>query len=163
MRYGQLRKYDIANGDGIRTTLFVTGCTHGCFNCFNEEYQSFAAGELWTDEAEDTLLSYLQDEQVAGLTLLGGEPFQNREGLIPVLRHVREIVPEKSIWVYSGYTWEELIADALSLEMLQLCDILVDGPYVDALRDPVLAFRGSSNQRIIDIKKSLAHGQVVLK
>lgn len=162
MNYESMRKYDIANGVGIRTTLFVTGCTHNCFNCFNADIQDFQAGQPWDDEAMNTLLSYVKDEQVRGLTLLGGEPFQNVPTLTEVVRQVREAVPEKDIWVYSGYVWKDLMADPTKLELLQLCDVLVDGPYVDHLRDPMLQFRGSSNQRIIDIKASFLAGEVVL-
>ena len=159
MNYGQIRKLDIANGSGIRTSIFVTGCTHKCFNCFNEEYQDPTAGKPWTDKE---VLSYVSDPNVAGLTLLGGEPFQNVDGLLPVVRKVRETVPEKDIWAYSGYTWDELTACPSKRQLLEQCDILVDGKFVDALRDPSLRFRGSKNQRIIDVKKSLAKGEVVI-
>lgn len=162
MNYGQIRKLDIANGSGIRTSIFVTGCTHKCFNCFNEEYQDPTAGKPWTDKETAEVLSYVSDPNVAGLTLLGGEPFQNVDGLLPVVRKVREIVPEKDIWAYSGYTWDELTACPSKRQLLEQCDILVDGKFVDALRDPSLRFRGSKNQRIIDVKKSLAKGEVVI-
>ena len=162
MNYGQIRKLDIANGSGIRTSIFVTGCTHKCFNCFNEEYQDPTAGKPWTDKETAEVLSYVSDPNVAGLTLLGGEPFQNVDGLLPVVRKVRETVPEKDIWAYSGYTWDELTACPSKRQLLEQCDILVDGKFVDALRDPSLCFRGSKNQRIIDVKKSLAKGEVVI-
>ncbi len=161
MRYGQMRKYDIANGVGIRSTLFVTGCTHHCYNCFNEEYQDFQAGKEWTAEEEGELLSYLRDPRVTGLTVLGGEPFQNTNGLIPLLKKVREEI-KKSIWIYSGYTWEEIQEDEKRKELLQLADVLVDGRFVDALKDPMLRFRGSSNQRVINVPASLAAGQIIL-
>ena len=162
MNYGQIRKLDIANGSGIRTSIFVTGCTHKCFNCFNEEYQDPTAGKPWTDKETAEVLSYVSDPNVAGLTLLGGEPFQNVDGLLPVVRKVRETVPEKDIWAYSGYTWDELTACPSKRQLLEQCDILVDGKFVDALRDPSLRFRGSKNQRIIDVKKSWAKGEVVI-
>lgn len=162
MNYGQIRKLDIANGSGIRTSIFVTGCTHKCFNCFNEEYQDPTEGKPWTDKETAEVLSYVSDPNVAGLTLLGGEPFQNVDGLLPVVRKVRETVPEKDIWAYSGYTWDELTACPSKRQLLEQCDILVDGKFVDALRDPSLRFRGSKNQRIIDVKKSLAKGEVVI-
>ena len=162
MRYGQIRHYDIANGEGIRTSIFVTGCTHNCPNCFNVEYQNFQAGELWTDKETATVVDYINDPNVAGLTLLGGEPMQNVEGLIEVVRAVRAAQPQKNIWVYSGYTWEEIISDPVRLSLLRLCDVLVDGRFVDALRDPALRFRGSSNQRVIAIGESLLQGKVVL-
>lgn len=161
MRYGQMRKYDIANGVGIRSTLFVTGCTHHCYHCFNEEYQDFQAGQEWTEQSEALLLSYLKDEHVSGLTVLGGEPMQNTEGLIPLLKKIRENV-DKSIWIYSGYTWEEIQASAERLALASLADVLVDGRFVEELKDPGLRFRGSSNQRIIDVQASLKEGKVVL-
>lgn len=162
MRYGQIRHYDIANGEGIRTSIFVTGCTHNCPKCFNVEYQNFQAGNLWTDKETATVVDYINDPNVAGLTLLGGEPMQNVEGLIEVVRAVRAAQPQKNIWVYSGYTWEEIISDPVRLSLLRLCDVLVDGRFVDALRDPALRFRGSSNQRVIAIGESLLQGKVVL-
>ena len=162
MRYGQLRQYDIANGEGIRTSLFVTGCTHGCYNCFNEEYQDFSAGQEWTESDTERLISYVSAPACSGLTLLGGEPFQNVDGLLPRVDRVLEVVPQKLIWVYSGYTYEEILACPNKRQLLERCHILVDGKFVDDLRDPGLAFRGSSNQRIIDIQKSLQCGEVVL-
>ena len=162
MRYGQLRQYDIANGEGIRTSLFVTGCTHGCFNCFNEEYQDFSAGQEWTESDTDRLISYVSAPACSGLTLLGGEPFQNVDGLLPLVDRVLAVVPQKLIWVYSGYTYEEILACPNKRQLLERCHILVDGKFVDDLRDPSLAFRGSSNQRIIDIQKSLQCREIVL-
>ena len=162
MRYGQLRQYDIANGEGIRTSLFVTGCTHCCYNCFNEEYQDFSAGQEWTKSDTERLLSYVKAPACSGLTLLGGEPFQNIEGLIPLVDRVLEVAPEKPIWVYSGYTYEEILGCPNKRQLLERCHILVDGKFIDELRDPALAFRGSSNQRIIDIQASLQQGDVVL-
>ena len=162
MRYGQLRQYDIANGEGIRTSLFVTGCTHCCYNCFNEEYQDFSAGQEWTESDTERLLSYVKAPACSGLTLLGGEPFQNIEGLIPLVDRVLEVAPQKPIWVYSGYTYEEILGCPNKRQLLERCHVLVDGKFVDELRDPALAFRGSSNQRIIDIQASLEQGEVVL-
>lgn len=160
MRYGQLRKFDIANGEGIRTSLFVTGCTHNCPGCFNEEYQSFSAGMLWDEKAEEMLIEYTKNPQVKGLTILGGEPMENTDGLIPVVQRVKKEV-NKSIWIYSGYRWEEIIKDKKMKELLQFTDILVDGPFKIDLKDLSLKFRGSSNQRIIDVQKSLVNGQIV--
>ena len=162
MRYGQLRQYDIANGEGIRTSLFVTGCTHGCYNCFNEEYQYFSAGQEWTESDTERLISYVSAPACSGLTLLGGEPFQNVDGLLLLVDRVLAVVPQKLIWVYSGYTYEEILACPNKRQLLERCHILVDGKFVDDLRDPGLAFRGSSNQRIIDIQASLRQGDVVL-
>lgn len=160
MKYSQIRKYDVANGEGIRSTIFVTGCTHGCKGCFNQEYWDFNYGDDWDQEATDKIISYLKDPNVSGLTLLGGEPMQNLE-LTNVLRDIKEQV-QKNIWIYSGYTYEQIIADPKKLDLLKECDILVDGLFVEKLKNLKLKFRGSENQRIIDIKKSLESGEVVI-
>lgn len=160
MRYGQIRKYDVANGTGIRTSIFVTGCTHKCPECFNEEYQDFSAGKLWTDKETQTIITYLQDSNVTGLTLLGGEPMQNLE-LIQILAEVKKAV-DKPIWIYSGYTFEQIMKDQKKKELLGMCHVLVDGLFINELKDLKLKFRGSSNQRIIDIGKSIEQGKPVL-
>ena len=160
MRYAQIRKMDIANGEGIRVSIFVTGCTHKCKGCFNGAYQDFAFGEIWTDDTTKEVINYLKNDVIDGLTLLGGEPMQNL-GLIDILRKIKEEV-EKSIWIYSGYTFEQIISDEKKLALLKECDVLVDGLFVEDLLDLKLRFRGSSNQRIIDIKKSLDEKQVCL-
>lgn len=162
MRYGQIRQYDIANGPGIRATVFVTGCSRRCVNCFNEEYQDFNAGSEWTAAETERLISYLQDDTNSGLTLLGGEPMENAEDLLELVQAVRRAVPEKSIWVYSGFLYEEILTQPARKALLEACDVLVDGPFVDALKDPGLYFRGSSNQRIIDVAKSREAGRAVL-
>lgn len=162
MRYGQIRQYDIANGPGIRATVFVTGCSRHCVNCFNEEYQDFNAGSEWTAAETERLISYLQDDTNSGLTLLGGEPMENADDLLELVQAVRRAVPEKSIWVYSGFLYEEILAQPARKALLEACDVLVDGPFVDALKDPGLYFRGSSNQRVIDVAKSREAGKAVL-
>ena len=162
MRYGQIRQYDIANGPGIRATVFVTGCSRRCVNCFNEEYQDFNAGSEWTAAETERLISYLQDDTNSGLTLLGGEPMENADDLLELVQAVRRAVPEKSIWVYSGFLYEEILTQPARKALLEACDVLVDGPFVDALKDPGLYFRGSSNQRIIDVAKSREAGRAVL-
>ena len=162
MRYGQIRQYDIANGPGIRATVFVTGCSRHCVNCFNEEYQDFNAGSEWTAAETERLISYLQDDTNSGLTLLGGEPMENAEDLLELVQAVRRAVPGKSIWVYSGFLYEEILTQPARKALLEACDVLVDGPFVDALKDPGLYFRGSSNQRIIDVAKSREAGRAVL-
>lgn len=162
MRYGQIRQFDIANGPGIRVSVFVTGCTHGCVNCFNVEYQRFDAGNVWTKKETQQVLTYLQNPAVKGLTLLGGEPMQNTEGLIPLVQAVKKFFPHKDIWVYSGFVYEQIIKDKEKKKLLSICDILVDGPFIDALKDPALYFRGSSNQRIIQITPSLEQGKITL-
>ena len=161
MNYAQIRKYDVANGPGIRTTIFVTGCTHNCKECFNKEYQDFNFGDPWTDKDTEMVKDYLNQPEVAGLTLLGGEPFQNVEGLVPLLKEIRKST-DKDIWIFSGDTFEAIKADEKKFELLKLCDVLVDGPFVIELKDLRLKFRGSSNQRIIKIKDSIEEDKVVL-
>lgn len=161
MNFAQIRKYDVANGPGIRTTIFVTGCTHKCHNCFNEEYQDFDFGDPWTQKETDEVIEDLKLDEVKGLTILGGEPFQNEVDLLQVLRDIKKEV-QKDIWIFSGYTYEEILKDEDKKKLLEECDVLVDGRFVEALKDLSLRFRGSSNQRIIDIKKSLESNEVVL-
>ena len=161
MNFAQIRKYDVANGPGIRTTIFVTGGTHKCPNCFNEEYQDFNFGNPWTRKETDEVIEDLKLDEVKGLTVLGGEPFQNEVDLLQVLRDIKKEV-QKDIWIFSGYTYEEILKDQDKKKLLEECDVLVDGRFVEALKDLSLRFRGSSNQRIIDIKKSLEANEVVL-
>lgn len=161
MRYGQIRQFDIANGTGIRSSLFVTGCTRHCPECFNEEYQDFQAGKLWTQAETNQIIQWVRDPNVSGLTLLGGEPMQNAEGLADVVRQVKKKTG-KTVWVFSGYLWEEIITDPVKKKLLILCDVLVDGPFISARSDPKLRFHGSSNQRVIDIPVSLESGTPVL-
>ena len=161
MRYGQMRKFDVANGEGIRTNLFVTGCSHHCPDCFNEEYQDFQAGILWDEKAEEELFSYINNPHSVGLTLLGGEPMQNTEGLIPIARRMKEET-DKTLWIYSGYTLDKIKEHEDMMELLSYADVLVDGRFEKDLKDLTLRFRGSSNQRVIDVPKTLEKGEVVL-
>lgn len=161
MNFAQIRKYDVANGPGIRTTIFVTGCTHKCHNCFNEEYQDFDFGDPWTQKETEEVIEDLKLDEVKGLTILGGEPFQNEVDLLQVLRDIKKEV-QKDIWIFSGYTYEEILKDEDKKKLLEECDVLVDGRFVEALKDLSLRFRGSSNQRIIDVQKSLESNEVVL-
>lgn len=162
MNYGQIRKYDVANGTGIRTTIFVTGCTHNCRNCFNKEYQDFKAGNTWTEKETKQVIKYLSDPNVKGLSLLGGEPFQNL-WLIDIIKEIKPYLREnQDIWVWSGYTFEEIVSRKQRRELLSLCDILVDGKFIEELKDLKLKFRGSSNQRIIEISKSLQENRPIL-
>ena len=161
MNFAQIRKYDVANGPGIRTTIFVTGCTHKCHNCFNEDYQDFDFGDPWTQRETDEVIEDLKLDEVKGLTILGGEPFQNEVDLLQVLRDIKKEV-QKDIWIFSGYTYEEILKDEDKKKLLGECDVLVDGRFVEALKDLSLRFRGSSNQRIIDVQKSLESNEVVL-
>ena len=161
MNFAQIRKYDVANGPGIRTTIFVTGCTHKCHNCFNEEYQDFDFGDPWTQRVTDEIIEDLKLDEVKGLTILGGEPFQNEVDLLQVIRDIKKEV-QKDIWIFSGYTYEEILKYQDKKKLLEECDVLVDGRFVEALKDLNLRFRGSFNQRIIDVKKSLEENKVVL-
>ena len=161
MNFAQIRKYDVANGPGIRTTIFVTGCTHKCHNCFNEEYQDFDFGDPWTQKETDEVIEDLKLDEVKGLTILGGEPFQNEVDLLQVLRDIKKEV-QKDIWIFSGYTYEEILKDEDKKKLLEECHVLVDGRFVEALKDLSLRFRGSSNQRIIDVQISLESNEVVL-
>ena len=161
MNFAQIRKYDVANGPGIRTTIFVTGCTHKCHNCFNKEYQDFDFGDPWTQKETDEVIEDLNLDEVKGLTILGGEPFQNEVDLLQVLRDIKKEV-QKDIWIFSGYTYEEILKDQDKKKLLEECDVLVDGRFIEALKDLNLRFRGSSNQRIIDVQKSLNENKVVL-
>ena len=161
MNFAQIRKYDVANGPGIRTTIFVTGCTHKCHNCFNEEYQDFDFGDPWTPKETVEVIEDLKLDEVKGLTILGGEPFQNEVDLLHVIRDIKKEV-QKDIWIFSGYTYEEILKDGNKKKLLEECDVLVDGRFVEALKDLNLRFRGSSNQRIIDVQKSLESNEVVL-
>ena len=170
MYYGELKKCDIANGEGVRVSLFVSGCTHHCPGCFNEDTWDFRYGKEYTEATEEEILQALEPGYINGLSLLGGEPFepQNQEVLVRLLRKVRERYPQKDIWCYSGYLFDrELLGESRARcgytdEMLSMLDVLVDGRFVESLKDITLVFRGSSNQRLIDVKKSLKAGSVVL-
>ncbi|MCI6359330.1 MAG: anaerobic ribonucleoside-triphosphate reductase activating protein [Clostridiales bacterium] len=171
MNYGQIKKCDIANGVGVRVTLFVSGCTNHCFNCFQPETWDFDYGKPFTAETEAEIFFELDKPFIAGLTLLGGDPFEpcNQRALVPFLRRVRARYPDKTIWAYSGFTLDrELTVDGshprceVTDEMLSMLDVLVDGRYVDELRNISLRFRGSSNQRIIDMNLTRRAGQIVL-
>lgn len=161
MNYAQIRKYDVANGPGIRTTFFLTGCDRNCPNCFNTEYMDFNHGKEWDIDAEKKVISYLKLDQVEGLTVLGGEPFENPIGLLKALRNIKKEV-DKPIWIYSGFIFEDLVNIKIAREILEEIDVLVDGEFIEELKDLRLRFRGSSNQRIIDVKKSLKNNKVII-
>ncbi|SKC66639.1 anaerobic ribonucleoside-triphosphate reductase activating protein [[Eubacterium] yurii] len=162
MKYAQIRKYDIANGVGIRTSVFFTGCTHNCFNCFNKDYQDFAYGKEFTQSQIDEIIRYLSEDEISGLTILGGEPLQqDYNDMINFLTQVRKST-SKSIWIYSGYTYEEILNSKEKMEIISYCDVLVDGRYEEKLRNLRLKFRGSSNQRVIDIQKTLKEAKIVI-
>ena len=170
MHYGEIKNCDIANGVGVRVSLFVSGCTNHCENCFQPQTWDFCYGNPFTAETEEYLLSLLAPDYINGLTLLGGEPFEpeNQRALLPFLRRVREQFPKKTIWAFSGFTLEEMRREGsyvrceVTDDLLALVDVLVDGRFVQALYDISLRFRGSSNQRIIDIPATLARGEIVL-
>lgn len=161
MNYAQIRKYDIANGPGVRTTIFLTGCTLNCKNCFNKEYQDFNYGSVFDEKAFDEVMDCLADDNIRGLSVLGGEPFDNLHGLKDFLAKVREGT-DKDIWVYSGYTFEELMKKDGSMDVLDKIDVLVDGRFVEEKKDLKLKFRGSSNQRIIDVKRTIKENKILL-
>jgi anaerobic ribonucleoside-triphosphate reductase activating protein len=170
MFYGEIKKNDIANGPGVRVSLFVSGCTHHCKNCFNEATWDFNFGQEFTDETEKSILEALKPDYIQGFTLLGGEPFEhvNQQRILPLLRHIREAYPEKNIWAFTGYLFDKDLIDSQSvkwpetMEILKLIDVIVDGRYVEELKSLSLKFKGSSNQRTIDVKESLETGKVVL-
>ncbi len=170
MNYGSIKNCDIANGIGVRVTLFVSGCTHHCKGCFNEETWDFNYGEPFTKETENQILEWMKPDYIDGLTVLGGEPFEyvNQKELLPFLERVRDTFPEKTIWMYTGYIYEEDLLERMvpkwkvTEPILSLIDVLVDGPFVEEEKDISLPFRGSANQRIIDVKKSRKEGRTIL-
>lgn len=170
MYYGTIKNCDIANGIGVRVTLFVSGCTNQCKNCFQPETWDFCYGQPFTAETEQKLLDMLAPSYIHGLTLLGGEPFEplNQQALLPFVKKVRERLPQKSIWSYTGFTLEELCTPGshphceVTEELLGQLDVLVDGRFVEEQKDISLRFRGSSNQRIIDMRKTRETRQIVL-
>ncbi len=170
MNYAEIKRCDIANGPGVRTSLFVSGCRHRCPFCFNEVAWSFTAGKPFSDATMQELLDSLAPSYIRGITLLGGEPLEpeNQPDLLKLVQSVRKQYTDKNVWLYTGFTWEELhdsscraAIDVLD-ELLSLVDVMVDGRFVQDLKDITLRFRGSSNQRIIDVVKSRAAGDIVL-
>ena len=170
MHYGEIKNCDIANGEGVRVTLFVSGCTNHCKNCFQPQTWDFNYGKPFTEETEAELFRLLSPRYIRGLTLLGGEPFEpeNQRALLPFLRKLRRELPEKTVWAFTGFTWEELHTEGshprceVTDELLSLIDVLVDGRYVEELKDIGLRFRGSSNQRLLDLNATRASGELTL-
>ena len=170
MNYATIKNCDIANGPGVRVSLFVSGCTHRCPGCFNEVAWDFDYGEPFTQVTIDKILAMLAPAHVKGLTLLGGEPFepQNQGPIVTLLRQVKAKYPQKSIWAFSGYLFDRDIMPgrlgdpAVTREFLSYLDVLVDGPFVEKLKDLTLRFRGSSNQRLIDVPATMKKGEIVL-
>ena len=168
MNYATIKKNDVANGEGVRVSLFVSGCRHHCKNCFNQEAWDFAYGVPYTEETEKEILTALKPGYVSGLSLLGGEPFEpeNQEAVLSLVKKVKETMPEKSIWCYTGFLFENIrggkVGDpTVANELLSHIDVLVDGKFVEGLKDLSLLFRGSSNQRILDVKASLSGGEAI--
>ncbi len=170
MKYGEIKKIDIANGPGVRVSLFVSGCTHHCKGCFNPETWDFEYGNVFTEDTQEQIFELLAPDYIAGLTVLGGEPFEpdNQRALLPFLKEERKRYPQKNIWCYTGYLLdEELWKDSAARceatdEMLSFLDVLVDGEFKQEEKDISLRFRGSRNQRLIDVPESLKQGKVCL-
>ncbi len=170
MNIAEIKAVDIADGIGVRVSVFVSGCRHHCKGCFNPETWCFDYGKPYTAETEEMILKKLSPDYIRGLTLLGGEPFEpeNQQELVKLLRRVRQELPQKDIWSYSGYTFEQLTGRepsparcAVTDEMLSMLDVLVDGEFIEAQRNIRLRFRGSENQRLLDVPASLAAGEAV--
>lgn len=170
MNYADIKEFDVANGTGVRVSIFVSGCTHHCKGCFNEATWDFNYGQSFTDVEIDRIIKALEPDYIQGLSILGGEPFEyiNQLGLLPLVRKVVETYPNKNIWCYTGYDYEkDILADMVdkwpaTKELLSYIDILVDGEFVEDLKDLTLRFRGSSNQRIIDLKKTTEAQEIVI-
>jgi anaerobic ribonucleoside-triphosphate reductase activating protein len=169
MNYAEIKMPDIANGPGCRVSLFVSGCTHHCPGCFNQVTWDFNYGSPFTQETEDELIEHLKVPYIQGLTLLGGEPFEheNQKCLLPFLKRVKKEVPNKSIWAFSGYVIEDMLEGKMkewpeTKEILSMIDVLVDGEFKEELKDITLEFKGSSNQRTIDVQETLKRGEIVL-
>ncbi len=170
MYYGEIKNCDIANGEGVRVTLFVSGCTNHCPGCFQPQTWDFCYGQPFTRETEETLLTMLEPDYINGLTLLGGEPFEpeNQRALLPFVQRVKERYPDKTVWCFTGFTLDKLQESAFPKhceatdELLSLIDVLVDGPFVQEKKNLALRFRGSENQRLIDLNTTRATGVLTL-
>lgn len=161
MRYHKIRKMDIANGPGVRVSIFFQGCAFHCKNCFNPETWDFNGGLEFTDEEINTIIDLAKADHITGLSILGGEPMhpKNIEATTKLAKKFKEAYPNKTIWSWSGFLFDEYLKDK---EVVKYLDVLVDGQYIDELHDPTLKWRGSSNQRVIDVKKSLKKGDIIL-
>lgn len=170
MNYGMIKTFDVANGEGVRTTLFVSGCRNHCKNCFQPQTWDFEYGQKYTEETEQKLLDSLKPSYIVGITLLGGEPFEpeNQRELVKLCKKVKEEYPNKTIWAFTGYILDQDILEfgrkhcEVTDEFLSYIDVLVDGPFIQEQKNLMLAFRGSENQRVIDLKKSLKEKEVIL-
>ena len=162
MNYAEIRKFDVTNGPGIRVSLFVSGCTNNCEGCFNKDLQDFNYGTLWTDESEELFISYLKNSNIKGVNILGGDPMDQirDKSLLRLLKRIKEET-NHSIWLWSGYLYEDIIMNSDRNEILNFVDVLIDGRFQLDKRDIKLKFRGSGNQRVIDIIKTRENGKVV--
>lgn len=162
MNYAQIRHYDVANGPGVRASIFVSGCTHNCKNCFNKEAQDFNYGNLYTKEVEDKFMKYVLDDNTKGVSILGGEPLMQTmdNSLLNLLKRIKKET-NKEIWLWSGYTYEEAILSEKRREILNYVDVLVDGRFEEENKSLLIKFRGSTNQRIIDLNKTRKEGKIV--
>lgn len=178
MRYNQIRECDIANGEGIGIALFVQGCNFHCYNCFNKDTWDFNGGKEWTSEVEDKFIKLANRPHIKRISLLGGECLvdENLDGVLNLVNKMRILMPNKTIWIFSGYTWNQIMFPVITGEVnfqrdeiinkrkkiVSLCDVLIDGIYIESQRDTSLKWRGSKNQRVIDVKKTLQQGKIVL-
>lgn len=182
MRYAQIRSMDISNGEGVGVSLFVQGCPFHCFGCFNSETWNFDGGKEWTEETEDKFMKLIDRPYIKRISFLGGEPLaeQNLDDVLSLIKEIRISFPEKSIWLYTGFEWNSLMAKICQStfpdkdseriieihkkrqEIISLCNIVVDGEYIDEQKDLTLKWRGSKNQRVIDVQQTLKQGKVVL-
>ena len=169
MNYADIEKIDVANGEGVRVSVFVSGCNHHCKGCFNQCAWDFNYGKKFTEKEEQQIIDYMNHNYISGLSLLGGEPLEpkNQEGLLPLVKKVKEKFPDKNIWCYTGFDFEKDIVEKMAKnnettkELLKYIDIIVDGKFEEDKKDLKLQFRGSSNQKIVDVKQSLQTGQIV--
>lgn len=174
MRYSQIRSIDISNGEGVGCSLFVQGCHFHCINCFNPNTWDFSGGKEWTDDKKREFLRLINRAYIKRVSILGGEPLaeENVEDVLSLTEEIRVLFPEKTIWLYTGYTWKECLPKqkecfenkfrTLRYKILKNADVLVDGRYIDSQRDITLAWRGSNNQRVINVQKTLEKGEIVL-
>lgn len=169
MNYADIKKIDVANGEGVRVSVFVSGCNHHCKGCFNQCAWDFNYGKKFTEKEEQQIIDYMNHDYISGLSLLGGEPLEprNQEGLLPLVKKVKEKFPNKNIWCYTGFDFEKDVVEKMAKnnettrELLKYIDIIVDGKFEEDKKDLKLQFRGSSNQKIVDVKKSLQTGKIV--
>ena len=166
MRYARIKNYDIANGSGVRVSLFVSGCLRHCPGCFSPETWDFDYGDKFTPETEEQIIDSLKPDYIAGLSILGGEPLESKAELLPFLKKVKEAYKDKEIWLFTGYTWSEIKRlmeqDSTVKELLSCVDVLKAGPFIEREAEAGLVFKGSKNQQIIDLKKTREKGRVIL-